>query len=91
MTRPDRSLGWRICCRIVGGSASRWSRPRRLEPLISIGCSLQATKAGVPCIGLATGGIDHHVLSTAGAVQVYATPADLLDAFDESHLASLVR
>lgn len=69
----------------------------RLDPArtVAIGDTVwdveSATKAGVPCIGLATGGIDHNVLTTAGAVQVYATSADLLDAFDESHLASLVR
>jgi HAD superfamily hydrolase (TIGR01509 family) len=35
-------------------------------------------KAGVPCIGLLSGGISRDELTTAGAVQVYADPAELL-------------
>jgi HAD superfamily hydrolase (TIGR01509 family) len=36
-------------------------------------------KAGVPCIGLLSGGIGRDELADAGAAQIYAGPADLLD------------
>jgi HAD superfamily hydrolase (TIGR01509 family) len=35
-------------------------------------------KAGVPCIGLLSGGISRDELTTAGAAQVYTGPAELL-------------
>jgi HAD superfamily hydrolase (TIGR01509 family) len=35
-------------------------------------------QAGVPCIGLLSGGISHGELTAAGAAQVYPGPADLL-------------
>jgi len=35
-------------------------------------------KAGVPCIGLLSGGISREELADAGAAQVYAGPGDLL-------------
>jgi HAD superfamily hydrolase (TIGR01509 family) len=37
-------------------------------------------KAGVPCIGLLSGGIGRDELTAAGAVEVYPSPADLLAA-----------
>ena len=44
-------------------------------------------KAGVPCIGLLSGGISRDELSVAGAVQVCPGPADLLTALRGSLLA----
>jgi len=41
-------------------------------------------KAGVPCIGLLSGGISRAELLSAGAVEVYGDPAELLDALPES-------
>ncbi len=35
-------------------------------------------KAGVPCIGLLSGGISRDELTTAGAAQIYPGPAELL-------------
>lgn len=49
-----------------------------------------AEKAGVPCIGLTSGGISEAELREAGAAEVYADPADLLENFDESILGRLV-
>ncbi|HYX60662.1 MAG TPA: HAD-IA family hydrolase, partial [Streptosporangiaceae bacterium] len=43
-------------------------------------------KAGVPCIGLLSGGISRDELSAAGAVEVYPGPADLLAALHSSLL-----
>lgn len=43
--------------------------------------------AGVPCVGVLTGGIGAAELREAGAVAVYEGPADLLRHFDESPLA----
>jgi HAD superfamily hydrolase (TIGR01509 family) len=43
-------------------------------------------KAGVPCIGLLSGGIGREELLHAGAAQIYADPQDLLDSFDDSLL-----
>jgi HAD superfamily hydrolase (TIGR01509 family) len=48
-----------------------------------------ADKAGVPCIAVTCGGISEAELRAAGAVEVYADPADLLDRFDESLLGRL--
>ncbi len=39
-------------------------------------------KAGVPCIGLLSGGISRDELTAAGAAQVYADPAELLAHLD---------
>jgi HAD superfamily hydrolase (TIGR01509 family) len=44
-------------------------------------------KAGVPCVGLLSGGIGRDELLRAGAVEIYDGPADLLSAFDRSALA----
>jgi HAD superfamily hydrolase (TIGR01509 family) len=43
-------------------------------------------KAGVPCIGLLSGGISRDELTTAGAAQVYTDPAELLAGLDGSLL-----
>jgi HAD superfamily hydrolase (TIGR01509 family) len=43
-------------------------------------------KAGVPCIGLLSGGISMSELLDAGAVEVYDDPAELLDALPKSIL-----
>lgn len=43
-------------------------------------------KAGVPCIGLLSGGISRSELLDAGAVEVYDGPAELLDALPTSIL-----
>lgn len=45
-------------------------------------------KAGVPCIGLLSGGISRSELLDAGAVEVYDGPAELLDALPTSILGS---
>ena len=43
-------------------------------------------KAGVPCIGLLSGGISRDELTAAGAAEVYPGPADLLAALADSLL-----
>jgi phosphoglycolate phosphatase-like HAD superfamily hydrolase len=43
-------------------------------------------KAGVPCIGLLSGGIGRDELADAGVAQIYAGPADLLAALPDSLL-----
>lgn len=45
-------------------------------------------KAGVPCIGLLSGGISRSELLDAGAIEVYDGPAELLDALPTSILGS---
>ena len=68
----------------------------RLDPkrTVAIGDTVwdvkAAEKAGVPCVGLACGGISEAELREAGAVEVYADPADLLENLDESILGRLV-
>ena len=47
-------------------------------------------KAGVPCIGLLSGGIGREELADAGAAEIYAGPADLLDALPDSLLGKAV-
>ena len=44
-------------------------------------------KAGVPCVGVLTGGIGEEALREAGAVAVYRGTADLLRQLDQSPLA----
>ena len=44
-------------------------------------------KAGVPCIGLLSGGISRDELTSAGAAEVYSGPGDLLASLGESLLA----
>ncbi|MDX6274917.1 MAG: hypothetical protein QOJ92_2127 [Frankiales bacterium] len=48
-----------------------------------------ASRAGVPCIGLLTGGISMSELIGAGAIAVYPSPQTLLDDLDDSPLAPL--
>jgi HAD superfamily hydrolase (TIGR01509 family) len=48
-----------------------------------------AVKAGLPCIGLTCGGISAAELTDAGATEVYADPADLLECFDGSALGRI--
>jgi HAD superfamily hydrolase (TIGR01509 family) len=43
-------------------------------------------KAGVPCIGLLSGGVSRDELASAGAAEVYPGPAELLAAFGDSLL-----
>lgn len=46
-----------------------------------------AARAGVPCVGVLTGGYAEAELREAGAVAVYRDVAELLDALDDSPLA----
>ena len=48
-----------------------------------------AGKAGLPCVALMCGGISEDELREAGAVEVYADPADLLARLEESVLGRL--
>ena len=43
-----------------------------------------AKNAGVPCIGMLTGGFGEAELREAGAVEVYDSPRDLLEHLDDS-------
>ncbi len=45
------------------------------------------TKAGVRCVGVLCGGIPRSDLVAAGAEQIYADPADLLDSLADSPFA----
>jgi HAD superfamily hydrolase (TIGR01509 family) len=45
-------------------------------------------KAGVPCIGLLSGGVSSDELTSAGAVEIYRDPGDLLAAFADSLLGT---
>jgi HAD superfamily hydrolase (TIGR01509 family) len=48
-----------------------------------------AATAGVPCVTVMTGGWSEAELRAAGAVEVWASPADLLDHLDESVIGRL--
>jgi HAD superfamily hydrolase (TIGR01509 family) len=48
-----------------------------------------AARAGLRCIGVECGGTSAAELREAGAIEIYADPADLLRRFDESALAPL--
>jgi HAD superfamily hydrolase (TIGR01509 family) len=50
-----------------------------------------ATRAGMDCVCVLTGGIAEADLIGAGAVEVYSSVADLLIGFDESPLGALAR
>jgi HAD superfamily hydrolase (TIGR01509 family) len=50
-----------------------------------------AGRAGVPCVAVLTGGISAAELRDAGAVAVYRDVAQLLEQFESSALAGLVR
>ena len=45
-------------------------------------------KAGVPCIGVLSGGVSRDELTTAGAAEVYPGPGDLLAALGDSLLGT---
>ncbi len=49
-----------------------------------------AARAGLPCVAVTTGGISEAELREAGAVEVYAGAADLLERFDASLLGRLL-
>ncbi len=48
-----------------------------------------AAGAGVPCIGLLSGGIAHAELQTAGASPIFADPQDLLEHLESTRIAAL--
>ncbi len=48
-----------------------------------------ATRAGIPCVGVLTGGVSRGELEHAGAVAVYTDVAELRRCLDESPLAKL--
>ena len=48
-----------------------------------------AARAGIPCVGVTSGGISEAELRQAGAVEVYDGPGGLLDALGDSPLARL--
>jgi HAD superfamily hydrolase (TIGR01509 family) len=48
-----------------------------------------AERSGIPCIAVTSGGISEAELREAGAVEVYADVAELLERFDDSALARL--
>jgi len=50
-----------------------------------------ASRAGVRCVCVLSGGISESELRDAGAVAVYRDVAHLLDDFDESELGRLTR
>lgn len=52
---------------------------------------LAAERAGIPCIGLLSGGIADEQLRKAGAAAVYRDPADLLDDLGASPIGRLGR
>ena len=52
----------------------------------TVGDVQASQKAGVPCIGLLSGGISRDELTTAGAAQVYPGPAELLEDLHRSLL-----
>ncbi|MFZ1174704.1 MAG: HAD family hydrolase, partial [Mycobacterium sp.] len=49
-----------------------------------------AAGAGVPCIGLLSGGIAHAELQAAGASPIFADPQDLLEHLESTRIAALV-
>lgn len=70
-------------------------RDHRLDPArcVVVGDTVwdveSARRADLPCVGLTCGGIGEAELRDAGAVEVYADPADLLARLDDSPLAGL--
>jgi HAD superfamily hydrolase (TIGR01509 family) len=48
-----------------------------------------AAAAGVPCIGLLSGGISAAELQAAGAAPIFSDPQDLLDHLDSTRIAAL--
>jgi len=49
-----------------------------------------ASKCGVKCVGLLTGGISEAELTSAGAIAVYEDPEDLLNNLDDSPIGKLI-
>jgi HAD superfamily hydrolase (TIGR01509 family) len=49
-----------------------------------------AAGAGLPCIGLLSGGIAHAELQAAGASPIFADPQDLLEHLESTRIAALV-
>jgi HAD superfamily hydrolase (TIGR01509 family) len=52
---------------------------------------LAATRAGLPCITVLTGGIGADELTKAGASEIYTGPADLLANLDDSLIGQLLQ
>lgn len=52
---------------------------------------LAAERAGVPCVGVLSGGVSAHELAEAGAVEVRTDVAELLADLDSSALAAVFR
>jgi phosphoglycolate phosphatase-like HAD superfamily hydrolase len=50
-----------------------------------------AHRAGLPCIGMETGGFSRLELEDAGAVEVFVEPLDLLEHLDASRIGDLDR
>lgn len=50
-----------------------------------------ASRAGIPCVAFTCGGVGQAALREAGAVEVYADPADLLARLEDSALGRLAR
>lgn len=50
-----------------------------------------AAKAGMPCVGVLSGGISAAELREAGAVEIYSDVADLLQGLESSRLGQLAR
>jgi HAD superfamily hydrolase (TIGR01509 family) len=50
-----------------------------------------AKRAGLPCIGVESGGIDRRLLEAEGAVSVFENPGDLLAHLDETTIARLAQ
>lgn len=48
-----------------------------------------AAAAGLPCIGLLSGGISEAELQAAGASPIFSDPQDLLDHLDSTRIAAL--
>jgi HAD superfamily hydrolase (TIGR01509 family) len=48
-----------------------------------------AARSGIPCVAVTSGGISEAELREAGAVEVYADVAELLERFDDSRLGRL--
>jgi phosphoglycolate phosphatase-like HAD superfamily hydrolase len=48
-----------------------------------------SARAGLPCVGLETGGFSRPELEHEGVVAVYRDPADLLDQLDDSPIGKL--
>ena len=67
-------------------------RPIKPEEAIAVGDTpydaTSSRRAGVPCIGLLCGGFPEDDLRAAGCIAIYGDPADLLDQYETSPLAT---